>query len=404
MRVARTLGIVFIRLRLKNWRSIDDARIDLAPFTVIVGRNSSGKSNIVDALVFSSELGRDASTAVSRRGGIGSIRRWSPSKPYAVSVEWRAAATEAGLDTDYTRHAMVLKSGKEGAWHFDQEELEARADGKLLFSAKRDKRGEADFERHPTGRGWSKLAEALPGSTSVLLLARQIGWLRSLPTRTPSLTTVRSMRPAPEEMRKPQPPSEGPRLTENGSNVATALREMNASERQDVVGAMQRIVPGLVDVQARQVDRYLTLAFTQQHRGAPQRHSEFAATEMSDGALRALAIVIAASQMARDELLIVEEPEVNLHPGAADLLYDVLHRASKRGAVLVTTHSPELLDRAANDRILVCDYVDGVTKIGPLASEQRALVREGLFTTAELMRSEELRRDGASARVVGDTP
>ena len=70
--------------------------------------------------------------------------------------------------------------------------------------------------------------------------------------------------------------------------------------------------------------------------------------------------------------------------------------------MIVTTHSPELLDRAKDDEILVCEHVDGVTKIGPLAAAQRALVREGLFSVGEIMRSEDLRREGATPRVVAE--
>lgn len=40
------------RLRLKNWRSVKDATIDLSPITVFIGANSSGKTNILDAIRF----------------------------------------------------------------------------------------------------------------------------------------------------------------------------------------------------------------------------------------------------------------------------------------------------------------------------------------------------------------
>lgn len=106
--------------------------------------------------------------------------------------------------------------------------------------------------------------------------------------------------------------------------------------------------------------------------------------------------------MAKDELLIIEEPEVSLHPGAAQVIYEVLHAASRDGAILLTTHSPELLDHAKDDEILVCEYIEGVTHAGPLATAQRDIVRDGLFSAAELMRSEDLRREGTPPRVVRD--
>lgn len=382
-----------VRVHLKNWRSVDEATVDLAPFTVVVGRNSTGKSNFVDALRFASEVGRDATTAVSQRGGIESIRRWGPSRPYDVTVEWRVASSRAALDHEYTRHLMVLRSGKSGAWHFHHEEIEAVGKERLIVERKRSTmkatRGSVPVRR---------MEEDIPETTSAMLFARLSGIAMTAGAR--ALATVRALRPVPELMRRPQPPSNSPRLVENGENVATALQSLDEEQKGAVLAAMQRIVPGLMDVTASSAGRYLTLVFRQSQ--TPERTPDFAATEMSDGALRALAVVIAAQQMRRNELLVIEEPEVNLHPGAARVIYDVLHRAASRGAVLVTTHSPELLDHARDDEILVCEYVDGVTRIGPLAEAQRKLVRDGLFSVSEIMRSEELRREGASPRAVAD--
>jgi glycine/D-amino acid oxidase-like deaminating enzyme len=78
----------------------------------------------------------------------------------------------------------------------------------------------------------------------------------------------------------------------------------------------------------------------------------------------------------------------------ARLLYDALQQASRHGSVLVTTHSVDLLDAAADDAILVCRYDHGVSRIGPLARAQRAVVKDGLFSLAELVRSEPLRIEG----------
>jgi type I restriction enzyme M protein len=136
----------------------------------------------------------------------------------------------------------------------------------------------------------------------------------------------------------------------------------------------------------------LSLKFRQKQRA--NDFAEFNGAEMSEGALRALGIVVATLQMRPDELLVIEEPEVSIHVGAANLLFDILKTASRRGAVLITTHSAELLDAASGEEILVCEYTDGRTRVGPLSSTQRQVVRDGLFSTAELMRSEPLRIEG----------
>lgn len=377
-----------VHLKLRNWRSIEAAELTFAPFTVVVGRNSSGKSNLVDALVFAREVATDADTAVSRRGGIVSIRRWSTRRPYDVEVE---VGVEVG--ESFGRHRFVLKTVRGGGWRFGEEEVEIRSAGVPVL-LHRDNDGAVAFDRSPVRPTFGPLPPLLP-TTSLALLARQF-LPREVAGDTMPPLRVHTLHPVPELMRVPQPPSPASRLAETGENVTSAFQKLRS--KSEVVKAMQRIVPGLLDIGVRSVGRYLTLQFIQdQGRG---RRPEFAATEMSDGALRALAVLVAAQQLRRNEMLIIEEPEVNLHPGASDVVYDVLKAASHKGAVLVTTHSPELLDRARDDEILVCDYEDGVSRIGPLSSGQREILRGGLYTAAELMRTEELRREGAEPAVV----
>ena len=223
-----------------------------------------------------------------------------------------------------------------------------------------------------------------------MVFARQLAELSS----SAALRNVRRVRLDPEAMRQPQPVTENRRLDESGSNVGVAYRSLRPAAQAQILAAMQKIVPGLTDISVEPFDRFLLLRFDQRQSGG--QTAKFSATEMSEGALRALGILVAAQQMAADELLIIEEPEVSIHVGAAQLLFDVLKQASRRGAVLVTTHSADLLDAARDEEILVCSYRDGVTDIGPLATAQRELVRQGLFSVAELMRSEPLRIEGES--------
>ncbi|MET0402482.1 MAG: AAA family ATPase [Cystobacter sp.] len=56
------------RVSLRNYRSIEKADVVLAPFTVLVGTNGSGKSNFADALLLATEISFDAQAAIKRRG------------------------------------------------------------------------------------------------------------------------------------------------------------------------------------------------------------------------------------------------------------------------------------------------------------------------------------------------
>ncbi|WP_437876747.1 AAA family ATPase [Sorangium sp. So ce513] len=378
------------RVELRNYRSIERVNVDLAPFTVLVGPNGSGKSNFADALVFARDVATDAVTAVERRGGIAALRRWRPTKPTDVTIDIRAARSQEALETDYIRHQFTIHSGREGTWTFSRELIEIMVRAQPALRLERASRKlnvvpqQAFVLPFDRDRGGGALSE----TASAMVLARQ---LRHLSQHT-ALRNVRRIRLNPEAMRQPQVVAESARLDESGSNIAVAYRSLRPPVQESVIEAMRKIVPGLVRISVESFDRFLLLKFEQHQAG--NQVATFSAAEMSEGALRALGILVAAQQMSKDELLIIEEPEVSIHVGAAQLLFDVLEKASRKGAVLVTTHSADLLDAARDEEILVCSYRAGVTRIGHLASEQRDVVREGLFSVAELMRSEPLRIEG----------
>lgn len=383
------------RVEIRNYRSIEKVRVDLAPFTLLVGPNGSGKSNFADALVFVRDVAFDAMTAVERRGGIAEIRRWRATKPADVTIDVRAAKSEAALESDYVRHRFTLRSARNGKWSFQNELIELVAKGKIQTDLHRKRNAISVEPAQQMLFDWSMPGLSLTDTASAMILARQL----RIVGMHHDLRDVRRVRLNPEAMRLPQPASVNPHLDERGNNIATAYRSLPSNAQDFVLLAMQNIVPGLSGIFVENFDRYLLLKFKQQQSGGEE--ATFSASAMSDGALRALGIIVAAQQITKDELLIIEEPEVAIHVGAAQLLFEVLKRASRRGAVLVTTHSADLLDVARDEEILVCSYDEGVTKIGPLASSQRALVKEGLFSLGEIMRSEPLRIEGEPAPAVG---
>src|SRR5262249_51224335 len=156
-----------------------------------------------------------------------------------------------------------------------------------------------------------------------MILSRQI---LPLPPLMEALRNVRRIHLSPESMRRLQPATGDPRLDEDGGNVGAAYRGLRAPAKAQILAAMQKIVPGLSGISVEPFDRFPLLKFHQRQPGG--HDAKFSATEMSEGALRALGILVAAQQMTPDELLIIEEPEVSIHVGAAQLLFDVLKDAS----------------------------------------------------------------------------
>ena len=104
----------------------------------------------------------------------------------------------------------------------------------------------------------------------------------------------------------------------------------------------------------------------------------------------------------------IEEPEAALHPAAAGVLVDALQDAAEHAQILVTSHSPDLLDNhdIPDESILavVAEY-GGTrfgprrTKIGSIDQAGRAALRDRLFTAGEFLRMDQLRPDPTSSNL-----
>jgi hypothetical protein len=121
---------------------------------------------------------------------------------------------------------------------------------------------------------------------------------------------------------------------------------------------------------------------------------------MSDGTLRALGVLVALFQPPASDgravrLVGIEEPETALHPGAASALRSALFEASGHTQVIVTSHSPDLLDdkQISADAIISVTSRDGETILGPVDEASRSVIRDHLFTVGELLRLNQIATD-----------
>lgn len=151
-----------------------------------------------------------------------------------------------------------------------------------------------------------------------------------------------------------------------------------------------------IEAPSEQLRNALFLALTLRLNGALV---DFSHRSMSDGTLRALGVLTALFQCldrASDDpipVVGIEEPEAALHPAAAGVLLDALQEASYFTQVLVTTHSPDLLDTPSLDSesLLVVDMVDGATILGAADEASKSIMRDRLSTAGELLRQNQLR-------------
>ncbi len=126
------------------------------------------------------------------------------------------------------------------------------------------------------------------------------------------------------------------------------------------------------------------------------KHWSLDASLESEGFRRYLAILLALYQTPRKPLILIEHPEDGIHPGALESLAGEFQRHVRqgRGQIILTTHSPQLLDYIQPEQIRVVRIEDQCTKIGPVSQEQLDAIRENLLHPGELLTVDPARLEG----------
>lgn len=374
-------GFVFLtRIALKNYRSIAACDVRLGQLTFLVGPNGAGKSNFLDALsLVSASLRSSIEHAMRDRGGINQIRRRSGGHPtnFGIRLEFR------------------LVDGQVGCYAF---EVGARAGG---FVVKQEEcaLGPASYSVR-SGRIVSASQSVMPPPADDRLYLVSAAGLPEFRPVFDALSLMGFYNIRPEAIRKHQEPDKGDLLNRDGSNLASVIRHMKQT-KNGALGRVQeylsKVVPGIDGVEYKQVGHLETLEFRQQveHQSNPWR---FPAINMSDGTLRALSILVALFQPGvkkRVPLVGIEEPEAALHPAAAGVLLDALMTGSRHTQVVITSHSPDLLEAPTltADDILAVEAIEGRTLIGRVDEASRSALADRLYTAGELLRSNQLQTD-----------
>ena len=164
-------------------------------------------------------------------------------------------------------------------------------------------------------------------------------------------------------------------LRDNGSNLAALLyylREKHCDSYNLIRGTVRSAAPFFDDFRLEPEKLNPdTIRLEWKHRISGQY---FGASSLSDGTLRfiALAVLFLQPVFDRPPVILVDEPELGLHPHAIVLLASMVRHASVDTQVIVSTQSSRLLDHFEPNEVLVADRVDGGTQITRLDPERLA--------------------------------
>ena len=372
-----------VRVRVRNFKSIEGCDVELRPLTLLVGHNGAGKSNFVDVLHFTADaLRMSLGHAIRERGGISEVRRRSRGHPTHFGIR-----LDLNLGVDWTAwygFEIAAKKGESFIVQHEECQIIYRSALHTHFTVTKGVlKSSSDATQLPSeiepDRLMLSLASALPVFRRVYQMLSSLGFYNL------NLDQIR-------ELQNSDP---GDLLLRDGRNLGAVIRRLQERQRGTAnrIGEyLQAAVPGVKSVAARTIGPKETIEFRQEVAG-DENPWRYLAANVSDGTLRTLGVLVAVFQVgprAGIALVAIEEPEIAIHPGAATRLMDALLEASRTRQLLITTHSPDLLDHPEIDidSVLVVEAHAGKSVIAPVDPSMLRAVREHLYTVGELLRLE----------------
>lgn len=341
----------FQHLRLQNWKNFARVEVVLQNRVFLVGPNASGKSNFLDAFRFLRDVassGGGFQEAVRRRGGVSTIRCLAARQPPDVELAVKVTTPEGpweyelAFHQDNQRRALVRREIVRGNDTVrERPDRDDREDPVRLT--------QTHFEQVNVNRPFRDLVEFF-ASVRYLHIVPQL-------VREPDRSVGRVGDPF------------GGDFLEQVTKTPRQTREARLRRTLD---ALRVAVPQLEEIELTRDDRGSPhLRGKYQHwraRGAWQTEEQF-----SDGTLRLMGLLWVA--MEKHGPLLLEEPELSLHPEIVRVLPQMLARAQRRTGrqILLSTHSTDLLrdDGIGLDEVLLLVPGSEGTKVELASSSER---------------------------------
>ena len=329
----------------KSLRSVEELR--LTPINVIIGSNGSGKSNFIGVFSFLNAIreGR-LKEYVGRNGGANNIL-------YFGSRVTKKLRFKVSFADDINQYEIALAPTQD--------------DGLIPISeivSYWDKRRHASpYERSILGFGTeASISTRSEGITH--FVRRHLASWRLYHFHDTSSTSPMKQTCDLEDNRF---------LRSDGSNIPAflyAMKKMYPQNYQMIVGVVQRVAPFFEDfVLEPSVLNEEKIRLEWKHKGSD---AYFSSASLSDGTLRfiALATLFMQPVTLRPSVILVDEPELGLHPYALTMLASMVRQASERTQIIISTQSALLLDHFNPEEVLVADRIDEHTELKRLVPEQ----------------------------------
>jgi predicted ATPase len=358
-----------------NWKSVEDATLNIDPLTVLIGTNSSGKSNILDGLSFLTRISSGVllTSALQGDGILPQLRgglEWAPRKPtdtFSISATYRVNESQ---DLNYRIECRV-----NGA------QCEVVSEQLQRTKFRLDKHQSRGAAQRPVSLFWTDPPSTDSPTVTARLYnskggtPRQLSRMSSVLYQLMGLKTLAEIQdgielmlsalrsifildPIPSNMRQFSQLAD--RLAPDANNIAGVLAALPDDIQKSVEETLTKYVSHLpekdiIKVYAERVGKFGSDAMLYCEEGFSQARNvdTVDARGMSDGTLRFLAILTALLTRPMNSLLVIEEVDNGLHPSRSYLLLKMLGTVGKERKidVMVTTHNPALLDAMGTEMV-----------------------------------------------------
>ena len=356
------------RLKISGMLSFGREGIDLPmePLNVLIGPNGSGKSNFIEALALLQAAPHDLSAPIRRMGGISEWLWKGDDERQIATVEAIISCPAGATPLHHTllmwqqeeRFEVALESIRDHRDHHDEEPSKAyykattdKVEINRLVEDSSGERGMRTLDRSTVRRDQSILSQREDPDTYP-----ELGRLQQ---QYRKIRLYRNWEFGPDAGLRRSPRADEPStfLTERGENLPLVLSTLRGDQRQAFVKSLQQLYDGIdnfqVEVRGGRAELFIV------ERGAGERYVP--ASRLSDGTLRYMALAAILLDPEPPPLVVIEEPELGLHPDVVLSIGRMLVEASRRMQLVVTTHSRVLID-ALDDlpsSVIVCDKHDG---------------------------------------------
>jgi len=334
-------------ITVKGFKSIAAVKVKLGAINVVIGPNGSGKSNFIGVFSFLHAI---------REGHL---------QEYVIRAGGAERVLHFGSKVTKMMHFHI--SFQEGVNQYKLDLIPAQGDELVPASEMVYFWNKARYPNGPRGEGVGRIGKeagiSAPAGQRIAEYVRgHLGKWRLYHVHDTSSSSP---------MKKTADLNDNGFLRPDGSNIASFLYFLRTKHEPSyslIRRAVQRVAPFFDDfqLQPQQLNPDKIL-LEWRHKGS---EAYFDASSLSDGTLRfiALATLLLQPVNYRPSVILVDEPELGLHPYAITMLAALIKQASVQTQVIISTQSPFLLDHFAPEDVLVADRVEGGTQFTRLES------------------------------------